>query len=116
MRYKSAVLDALTDERARALSSHPALRLIPRVQSQVVTVQVCLKLAFTKSDRRSQRTSDGTIVVDGNRFERPCRNAFGSSQPRNPRMGQGRGPPGVETYVFVHDPREFFGWRLVSTN
>jgi hypothetical protein len=30
-----------------------------------------LKLAFTKSDRRTQRRSDGTIVVEGNRFEVP---------------------------------------------
>ena len=30
-----------------------------------------LKLAFTKSDRRTQRKSDGTIVVEGNRFEVP---------------------------------------------
>lgn len=32
-----------------------------------------LKLAFTKSDRRSQRRSDGTITVEGNRFEVPSR-------------------------------------------
>jgi putative transposase len=32
-----------------------------------------LKLAFTKSDRRTQRRSDGTIVVEGNRFEVPSR-------------------------------------------
>jgi putative transposase len=32
-----------------------------------------LKLAFTKSDRRTQRKSDGTIVVEGNRFEVPSR-------------------------------------------
>ena len=30
-----------------------------------------LKLAFTKSDHRTQRRSDGTIVVEGNRFEVP---------------------------------------------
>ena len=32
-----------------------------------------LKLAFTKADRRTQRGSDGTIVVEGNRFEVPNR-------------------------------------------
>jgi len=32
-----------------------------------------LKLAFTKADRRTQRRSDGTIVVDGSRFEVPNR-------------------------------------------
>jgi putative transposase len=32
-----------------------------------------LKLAFTKTDRRSQRRSDGTITVEGNRFEVPNR-------------------------------------------
>ncbi|MBV9530920.1 MAG: hypothetical protein JO283_07605 [Bradyrhizobium sp.] len=32
-----------------------------------------LKLAFTKADRRTQRRSDGTIVIDGNRFEVPNR-------------------------------------------
>jgi transposase InsO family protein len=32
-----------------------------------------LKLAFTKADRRTQRRSDGTIVVEGNRFEVPNR-------------------------------------------
>jgi putative transposase len=32
-----------------------------------------LKLAFTKADRRTQRSSDGTIVVEGNRFEVPNR-------------------------------------------
>jgi putative transposase len=32
-----------------------------------------LKLAFTKVDRRTQRRSDGTIVVEGNRFEVPNR-------------------------------------------
>jgi hypothetical protein len=30
-------------------------------------------LAFTKADRRTQRRSDGTIVVEGNRFEVPNR-------------------------------------------
>jgi putative transposase len=32
-----------------------------------------LKLAFTKADRRTQRRSDGTIMVEGNRFELPNR-------------------------------------------
>jgi len=32
-----------------------------------------LKLAFTKTDRRTQRRSDGTIVIEGNRFEVPNR-------------------------------------------
>jgi putative transposase len=32
-----------------------------------------LKLAFTKADRRTQRRSDGTIVVEGSRFEIPNR-------------------------------------------
>jgi len=32
-----------------------------------------LKLAFTKADRRIQRRSDGTIVVEGHRFEVPNR-------------------------------------------
>jgi putative transposase len=32
-----------------------------------------LKLTFTKADRRTQRSSDGTIVVEGNRFEVPNR-------------------------------------------
>jgi putative transposase len=32
-----------------------------------------LKLAFTKIDNRIQRKSDGTIVVEGNRFEVPSR-------------------------------------------
>jgi hypothetical protein len=32
-----------------------------------------LKLAFTKADRRTQRKSDGTIVVEGHRFEVPNR-------------------------------------------
>jgi putative transposase len=32
-----------------------------------------LKLAFTKADRRTQRRSDGTIVIEGNRFEVPNR-------------------------------------------
>jgi putative transposase len=32
-----------------------------------------LKLAFTKNDRRTQRKSDGTIVIEGHRFEVPNR-------------------------------------------
>jgi putative transposase len=32
-----------------------------------------LKLAFTKADRRTQRRSDGTIIIEGNRFEVPNR-------------------------------------------
>ena len=32
-----------------------------------------LKLAFTKADRRTQRKSDGTIVIEGHRFEVPNR-------------------------------------------
>jgi len=32
-----------------------------------------LKLAFTKADHRTQRKSDGTIVVEGCRFEVPNR-------------------------------------------
>ena len=32
-----------------------------------------LKLAFTKVDRRTQRKSDGTIVIEGRRFEVPNR-------------------------------------------
>jgi hypothetical protein len=32
-----------------------------------------LKLAFTKNDRRTQRKSDGTIVIEGHRFEIPNR-------------------------------------------
>jgi putative transposase len=32
-----------------------------------------LRLAFTKADRRTQRRSDGTIVVEGSRFEIPNR-------------------------------------------
>jgi hypothetical protein len=32
-----------------------------------------LRLAFTKSDERTQRKSDGTIVIEGHRFEVPSR-------------------------------------------
>jgi putative transposase len=32
-----------------------------------------LKLAFTKTERRTQRKSDGTVVVEGRRFEVPSR-------------------------------------------
>jgi putative transposase len=32
-----------------------------------------LRLAFTKADRRTQRKSDGTIVIEGHRFEVPNR-------------------------------------------
>ena len=32
-----------------------------------------LRLAFTRSDHRMQRKSDGTIVIDGRRFEVPNR-------------------------------------------
>ena len=32
-----------------------------------------LKLAFTKTDQRTQRKSDGTIVIEGRRFEVPNR-------------------------------------------
>ena len=32
-----------------------------------------LRLAFTRSDHRTQRKSDGTIVIDGRRFEVPNR-------------------------------------------
>jgi len=32
-----------------------------------------LRLAFTKADRRTQRKSDGTIVIEGHRFEVPSR-------------------------------------------
>jgi putative transposase len=32
-----------------------------------------LRLAFTRSDRRAQRKSDGTIVIEGRRFEVPSR-------------------------------------------
>jgi putative transposase len=32
-----------------------------------------LKLAFTKSDQRTQRKSDGTVVIEGRRFEVPNR-------------------------------------------
>jgi putative transposase len=34
---------------------------------------VALKIAFTKADRRTQRRSDGTIIIEGNRFEVPNR-------------------------------------------
>jgi len=32
---------------------------------------VALKLAFTRTERRAQRKSDGTIVIEGRRFEAP---------------------------------------------
>jgi hypothetical protein len=34
-----------------------------------------LRLAFTRTDRRMQRKSDGTVVIEGRRFEIPNRYA-----------------------------------------
>lgn len=42
-----------------------------------------LRLAFTKADRRTQRKSDGTIVIEGHRFEVPNRYRRASSDCRN---------------------------------
>jgi putative transposase len=50
---------------ARFLAGPDAMRPSPD--------RATLKLAFTKADRRTQRRSDGTIVVEGNRFEVPNR-------------------------------------------
>jgi transposase InsO family protein len=50
---------------ARFLAGPDVLRASPD--------SAALRLAFTKTDRRTQRKSDGTIVIDGRRFEIPNR-------------------------------------------
>jgi hypothetical protein len=50
---------------ARFLASPDVLRPSPD--------SAALRLAFTRTDRRIQRRSDGTIVMQGRRFEVPNR-------------------------------------------